>query len=150
MSQDGTFDPVAPTAAREDGGVSEYEALQRDECRTLLGRERWGRVAVQVGDHPEVFPVNYVLDGERIVFRTDRGTKLASIRRNHIAAFQIDAVDEKARTGWSVMAVGPVTEVHDLEEIARLEELELENWVVGEHVHWMRLSPHHYSGRRLG
>ena len=125
------------------------QLVHEDECEELLESHRWGRLAVQVHDHPEVFPLNYAMDGHRIVFRIDRGTKLASLRRHHIGSFQIDEVDEHERTGWSVMAVGPISEVFDTEDIERLDGLGLESWVTSESVHWMRLSPHRLSGRRL-
>jgi len=130
-------------------GRSTVVALTQTECESLLEANRWGRLAVTVHEHPEIFPVNYAMDGRRIVFRVDRGTKLASMRRHHVASFQIDHVDEEEHTGWSVMAVGPVSEIFSEEEITRLEGLGLEPWVVGESTHWMRLSPHHLSGRRI-
>lgn len=130
-------------------GRSSIRLIHEDECEELLRAHRWGRLGVQVRDHPEIFPVNYAMDGHRIVFRVDRGTKLASIRQHHIVSFQIDAVDESEQTGWSVAAVGPVSEVFDAGAIERLEGLGLESWAVSESTHWMRLSPHRLSGRRL-
>jgi nitroimidazol reductase NimA-like FMN-containing flavoprotein (pyridoxamine 5'-phosphate oxidase superfamily) len=123
--------------------------IHDNECEELLRSHRWGRLAVQVVDHPEVFPLNYAMDGHRIVFRIDRGAKLASLRQNHIASFQIDEVDEEQRCGWSVMAVGPISEAIDAGDIERLEGLGLESWVTSESNHWMQLSPHRLSGRRL-
>jgi hypothetical protein len=32
---------------------------------------------VVVAGRPEIFPVNYVVDGDEVMFRTDAGTKLA-------------------------------------------------------------------------
>jgi nitroimidazol reductase NimA-like FMN-containing flavoprotein (pyridoxamine 5'-phosphate oxidase superfamily) len=125
------------------------QLIHDNECEELLRSHRWGRLAVQVVDHPEVFPLNYAMDGHRIVFRIDRGAKLASLRQNHIASFQIDEVDEEQRCGWSVMAVGPISEAIDAGDIERLEGLGLESWVTSESNHWMQLSPHRLSGRRL-
>ncbi len=40
-----------------------------------------GRIAVAApSGPPEVMPVNYVLDGEAVVFRSDLGTKLTLLR----------------------------------------------------------------------
>jgi nitroimidazol reductase NimA-like FMN-containing flavoprotein (pyridoxamine 5'-phosphate oxidase superfamily) len=130
-------------------GSSSIQLIHDDECEELLLAHRWGRLGVQVRDHPEIFPVNYAMDGHRIVFRVDRGTKLASIRQHHMVTFQIDDVDEEQQTGWSVAAVGPVNEVFDAQDITRLEGLGLVSWAVSESIHWMRLSPHRLSGRRL-
>ena len=125
------------------------QLIHDNECEELLRSHRWGRLAVQVHDHPEVFPLNYAMDGHRIVFRIDRGAKLASLRQNHMASFQIDEVDEEQRCGWSVMAVGPISEAIDAGDIERLEGLGLESWVTSESNHWMQLSPHRLTGRRL-
>ena len=51
--------------------------LDRDQCLRLLAEDEIGRLAVIAGNTPAIFPVNYALDGDTIVFRTDPGTKLA-------------------------------------------------------------------------
>ncbi|MGQ0432535.1 MAG: pyridoxamine 5'-phosphate oxidase family protein, partial [Microthrixaceae bacterium] len=50
------------------------EVLAQDECLRLLHKQGVGRVAVVAGGRPMIFPVNYVVDGRTIVFRTDEGT----------------------------------------------------------------------------
>ncbi|MGH9248153.1 MAG: pyridoxamine 5'-phosphate oxidase family protein [Acidimicrobiales bacterium] len=52
------------------------EVIQCDECLRLLAGDEIGRLAVISGNTPIVLPVNYALDGETVVFRTDSGTKL--------------------------------------------------------------------------
>ena len=52
------------------------DVIPYHECLELLKTEEVGRIAVVVEGRPEIFPVNYVLDGNGIMFRTDRGTKL--------------------------------------------------------------------------
>jgi Pyridoxamine 5'-phosphate oxidase len=53
------------------------EVLDRDECLRLLASQPVGRVAVVVDGSPMIFPVNYALDGESIVFRSDAGSKIS-------------------------------------------------------------------------
>ena len=50
--------------------------LTEEECLVLLAANQLGRVGVVVDGQPLVFPVNYVLDGHTIVFRTGVGTIL--------------------------------------------------------------------------
>jgi nitroimidazol reductase NimA-like FMN-containing flavoprotein (pyridoxamine 5'-phosphate oxidase superfamily) len=135
------------TAASEPRPSVQY--IHQPECEALLRDHHIGRLGVVVHDHPEIFPMNYAMDGSRIAFRIDRGTKLASLRQARLATFEIDGVDEEERSGWSVMAVGPVQEIHDQPTIDRLEHIGLDTWIIGESVHWMRLSPHRLSGRRI-
>jgi uncharacterized protein len=56
------------------------EVIDPDECRRLLAGDEIGRLAVADGGAPTVVPVNYVVDGDAVVFRTAPGTKLAKAR----------------------------------------------------------------------
>ena len=126
------------------------ERLDRDECLRLLASDEVGRIAFVRHGVPEIFPVNYALDGEAIVFRTDPGTKLDAERRGP-AAFEIDAFDRSARSGWSVVALGRLEEVTASEsaEYRRVTALDIEPWADGEKAHWLRLVPTTLSGRRV-
>ena len=60
--------------------------LTRDECFVLLRTVEIGRVAVSRGDRaPLVVPVNFAVDGEAVVFRTNAGTKLDAVATGPIA-----------------------------------------------------------------
>jgi nitroimidazol reductase NimA-like FMN-containing flavoprotein (pyridoxamine 5'-phosphate oxidase superfamily) len=125
------------------------EHVTRDECLALLRAGEVGRVAFAVGGTAEIFPVNYVLDGESIVFRTDPGTKLSKGPRSR-ATFEIDSFDHDLRSGWSVIAYGRLDEVTTFESrtLEHVKSLGVHPWV-GEKQHWMRLVPDRFSGRRL-
>ena len=57
------------------------ERLTRDECLELLRDQQVGRLAVVSHGRPLIFPVNFAMDGEAVVFRTDPGTKFdAAVR----------------------------------------------------------------------
>jgi nitroimidazol reductase NimA-like FMN-containing flavoprotein (pyridoxamine 5'-phosphate oxidase superfamily) len=127
------------------------ERLTREECVRLLGTDEIGRLAVVDFGTPTIFPVNYVLDGEAVVFRTDPGTKLDKGTRGR-ACFEIDGFDRENRTGWSVVVFGKLEEVtqFDAKTFARVRGLTVEPWAGGEKQHWMRLSPERITGRRVG
>ena len=126
------------------------DIIDRKGCLELLGRERLGRVAVVPdGVRPTVLPVNYVLDGDAIVFRTAPGSKLTSAVRNGHVAFEIDGADPMAHTGWSVIVTGHAEEVTDPAELARIAELPLRPWADGEKSHVVRIPTDHVSGRRI-
>src|SRR5262249_35365545 len=93
--------------------------LDRDECLALVRRSVIGRLAVAVDNRPLVFPVNFVLDGSTVVFRTDEGTKLWVARRGSVV-FECDGIDALYHTGWSVMIAGVAEEVRNPIERARL------------------------------
>jgi len=127
------------------------EWIGRDECLRLLAADVVGRLAVLHGNAPAVFPVNYMLDGEAIVFRTDEGSKLDAAERAP-ACFEIDEIDRETRCGWSVVASGRLEEVteYDSRTWRRVHELAVEPWAGGIKAHWMRLVPERITGRRVG
>ena len=52
--------------------------LDTHTCLDLLRTSEVGRLAVSITDHPDIFPINYVVDRGTVVFRTAEGTKLAA------------------------------------------------------------------------
>jgi len=140
---------------RPDGGplgpideATGLEAIDREECLLLLSREYVGRLALVDHDRPSIFPVNYRLDGQRIVIRTAAGTKLAAAGTGRWGAFEVDFSDRMAHQGWSVVASGPVAEITNHDEISHLETLQLRPWAGGRD-RWIVLIIEELSGRRL-
>jgi uncharacterized protein len=125
------------------------EILSPDQCRDLLRRTTFGRVAVTVAALPAIFPVNYAVTGDQIVFRTGEGTKLRAALERAVVAFQIDHIDESAGSGWSVMAVGMAEEITDPHEIRAAERLGLHPFAAGDRSHFVRIRPEFLSGRRI-
>jgi nitroimidazol reductase NimA-like FMN-containing flavoprotein (pyridoxamine 5'-phosphate oxidase superfamily) len=118
------------------------EELSVDECLELLSSATVGRIAVAGPDGPPlVVPVNFVLDGDVVVFRTSPGTKLEALRR-HRASFQADWIDPLHRTGWSVLVQGLAFE-------GSAPDVDLEPWEAGPKRYWIRLVPSAITGRRL-
>lgn len=130
---------------------SGLERLDRDECLRLLSIEDVGRLAIVQGGTPAIFPINYLLDGAAIVFRTAPGTKLTYGPRAP-ASFEIDGLDRAARTGWSVVVTGRLEEVtaFDASTLDRVRALDVRSWAHGDKDHWMRLVPGIITGRRVG
>ena len=126
------------------------EMLDRDACLALLADDEIGRLGVLAGGVPLILPVNYRLDGEAIVFRTDPGTKLDQGLRAH-AAFEIDFFDREERTGWSVVVQGRLEEVSEYDAVTldRVTNLPVEPWAGGDKAHWVRLVPSSITGRRI-
>jgi nitroimidazol reductase NimA-like FMN-containing flavoprotein (pyridoxamine 5'-phosphate oxidase superfamily) len=124
------------------------EVLDRDECLALLGRSTLGRIAVVVDDRPHVFPVNFALDGDSIVLRTDDGTKLHAARKGWVA-FECDGIDAVYHTGWSVLASGIAEEVNNEAELADLAKIPLALWSPGPTTTWLRIRPRSVTGRRI-
>jgi len=123
--------------------------LDRDECLRLLGEVHVGRVGISTEALPVVLPVNFVLDGERVVFSSAPGTKLYVAATGAQMTFEADDVDPTARTGWSVCVTGPGTLVDDPAEVDRLRDLPLDTWAPAGRPSFVVIEAQVVTGRRL-
>ena len=130
---------------------SGIELIDRDECVRLLHGDVIGRLAVNDGHAPTILPVNYRMDGDCVVFRSDAGMKLDAGGRAPVS-FEIDQLDREHHTCWSVVVAGRLEEVtpYDAETYDRVHGLPVEPWAGGEKSHWARIVPTRITGRRIG
>ena len=126
------------------------EVLSEEQCVQLLELHDLGRVALQLGDQPEVFPVNYATDGKIVMFRTGVGTKLDRATEGRIA-FEVDDWDPRTGTGWSVMLKGVAEEVKDGVDpfAATLRSRPVTPFAPGERNLLLATYPAEISGHRL-
>ena len=123
--------------------------LDEATCRQLLGTVRVGRVALPADPSPTVLPVDHVVHGDAVVFRTVEGAKLDAARARGPASFQADGVDAEADTGWSVLVRGHLEELEEPTEDDQAAIDRLHPLVGGERPHVVRLSIESISGRRV-
>lgn len=126
--------------------------LDRDECLRLLATQQVGRLGFISGGHPDVLPVNYVLDGDAVVFATSPGTKLWATTRSPVA-FEVDSIEPATRSGWSVVIHGVAQEITTLDSqtvLDRIQALQLSPWPAGERPNVVRLPATSITGRRVG
>ena len=132
-------------------GLAEYaglESLPTDVCLRLLESVPVGRVSFSIGGEVVTLPVNHAVDGQEVVFRTDRGSKLSASYRQDLVAFEADDYDPETRTGWSVLIKGRAEVIREDSEIQRLRQLGLHPWITAaEHPHWIRIRPTSITGR---
>ena len=127
-----------------------FEVLSDDECLRLLAREPVGRMGMTARALPVVLPVNFVLDGRRIVFVTDPGLKLDAARARDVACMEIDGYERWTHTGWSVLATGRLRELTDRDEVEAARRLPVRAWADLHARHWVELGIELLSGRRIG
>lgn len=84
----------------------EHEPIDRSECLRLLATASVGRVVFTTRALPAVEPVRFVLEDDRIVFRTWNGTPIVTMPRGTVVAFQVDALENATGIAWSVTVVG--------------------------------------------
>ncbi|MGA8016838.1 MAG: pyridoxamine 5'-phosphate oxidase family protein [Candidatus Dormiibacterota bacterium] len=107
-------------------------ALSRTDCLDLLGTATVGRLGVSVQALPAILPVNFVLTGDRVVFRTVPGTKLDAALARAVVAFEADEYDAAGAWGWSVLVRGVAGEIVAPDELAEARALPLRAWPCGD------------------
>jgi nitroimidazol reductase NimA-like FMN-containing flavoprotein (pyridoxamine 5'-phosphate oxidase superfamily) len=137
------------TAAADRPAIVELVELGRAECLRLLAGREIGRVVFTDAALPAAQPVTYLLDEEEIVFRTGGGGKLAAATRNAVVAFQVDRIDPRTRTGWTVLGVGQAYEVVVPDRLAELADRMAAPWASGRAGHTIAIPLQRLSGRRL-
>ncbi len=123
--------------------------LTTAECWERLGDHGIGRVALSGDTGPAVLPVNYLVDGGTIVYRTASGSVTESAAGQEVA-FEVDQADEKLSEGWSVLVVGTAAHVTDPDTVRRLAAAaEARPWAGGTRNLWIRVAPARVTGRRI-
>lgn len=131
--------------------MSPITELPLRECMELLSAGQVGRVAMSTPTGPRIVPVNYKLHDGDIVFRTTPNSLLGTYGGDSQLAFEIDDIDEQAREGWSVVALGKARRVDDMNEISRIwVSGDPEPWADGNRNLYLRLFVLEISGRRVG
>ena len=123
--------------------------LATHECLELLRGEQVGRLAVAITNHPDIFPVNYVVDRGDVVFRTAEGTKLAAAVLGNGVAFEIDGVDDATHDAWSVVVKGHAVELQRMQELFDAAALPLFPWHASPKHRYVRIEPVEITGRRF-
>lgn len=124
------------------------EYLTEGEALRLAATVPVGRVVYSRYAMPAVHLVNFRLDGRDVVFRTRKGAKLAAAVADTVVAFEVDRIDEEARTGWTVTLTGRSSVVTRPEEIARLNWLDVDPWVP-DREYYVVIHTGRITGRRI-
>jgi nitroimidazol reductase NimA-like FMN-containing flavoprotein (pyridoxamine 5'-phosphate oxidase superfamily) len=121
--------------------------LDEHQCWELLRSQEVGRLAVAIANHPDIFPVNFVVDHASVVFRTAEGTKLAAAVLGESVAFEVDG--EGGGEAWSVVVKGQAVEIEKMYELFDAVELPLYPWHAAPKHRYVRILPEMVTGRRF-
>jgi nitroimidazol reductase NimA-like FMN-containing flavoprotein (pyridoxamine 5'-phosphate oxidase superfamily) len=123
--------------------------ISEERCWSLLEQKHVGRLAVAVMNRPDVFPVNYEVDGHTVVIRTAAGQKLAAAVLGTAVAFEVDALEESSGTGWSIVVKGHASEIERLDDYLDAEDLAIQPWAGGKKLRYMKIDPTEITGREI-
>ncbi len=125
------------------------EILSDDMCWERLRKASIGRLGVHHDGQPAIYPINYLVDGASIVFRTKRDSKIYAAPRLERVAFEIDGFEPGNGDAWSVLVKGFGRFVDSVAEIEHSESLPIYPWVDAERSDWVRIVPVEVTGRRF-
>lgn len=143
--------PSAParSVVVQNWGMADMEnpitPLEEDTCWGYLASQEVGRLATARDGQPEIFPINYCVDGQSVVFRTAEGSKLQELTDNALVAFEVDGWDDDK--GWSVVIKGEATVITDERELQLADHMPLKPWVPTVKKHYVRITPGELTGR---
>lgn len=128
--------------------------LSESECWDLLRSAEVagggvGRIAVAIMNHPDIFPVNYVVDHGSVVFRTAEGTKLAAAVLGAGVAFEVDGYEPAIGEAWSVVIKGEAIEIEQVLGRFDAADLPLFPWHSSPKNRFVRVVPEQITGRRF-
>jgi nitroimidazol reductase NimA-like FMN-containing flavoprotein (pyridoxamine 5'-phosphate oxidase superfamily) len=126
----------------------DFTELSIEECYRRLNRLDVGRISVEAPGGPDILPVNYRVDNRSIIVRTSPYGALSELPGRPVA-FEVDDLNLGTKTGWSVLLKGTVRAV-EAEEMFELRMMGApQPWAGGVRNLYLRLSPHHVTGREL-
>ncbi len=77
---------------------SEMVVLSSSECYQMLGARQIGRLGVVAEHYPLIIPVNYALDHDVVVIRTEPGSIVARVEHANVT-FQVDEFNPAKASG---------------------------------------------------
>ncbi|KAA1425199.1 pyridoxamine 5'-phosphate oxidase family protein [Mumia zhuanghuii] len=135
----------------EDKGPSRHlTALSEPECWSLMATQEVGRIGFVAEGYPQIFPVNFQVHEQRVLFRTTPYGAVARAVTGTPIAFEVDTIDGSTQTGWSVLLTGTGQHETDPKVLADLWGPDRATpWADGSRVLWIGLTPLAVSGRRI-
>lgn len=125
-------------------------SLTPEEGRQLIAAGGVGRfLFVEAGRGPVAIPVNFRMDGDDIVFRTDSESSIAEGLRERHVSFDVDHLDDAMSEGWSVLLSGTASMISDRAELDRASALGIEPWAGGDRPVYVRVRVKKVTGRRI-
>ena len=133
--------------------VPVVEELDVDECWQLLSTDGVGRLATSVIDAktgavcPDIFPINFHVFDQRILFRSAPGSKLIDLTTQPSVAFQTDG--QRDLMHWSVVARGSARRMMFDADIQESGILDLQSTLPTQKWNYVRIEVETITGIRF-
>ena len=139
--------PQAPTPIQPLGEAESWDLVRAGGIGRLGYSGRFGLV---------ILPINFEVEDKAIYFRvashgpTGEDLRTGIAHADYRVAFEVDQFDAASRSGWSVLVQGDVHPMESEDERASVARICVESWVAGPHELFLRITPTHLSGHRIG
>ena len=120
--------------------------LTEGECWEMLSREEFGRLAFHLAGEVHITPINYVVDGRRLLFRTAEGGKLLGVAMNDDVAFEIDDFGDTLASSVVLRGRASILEGPDADIV---DNLPLRPWVPTTKLMVVEIRVDEISGRKF-
>jgi nitroimidazol reductase NimA-like FMN-containing flavoprotein (pyridoxamine 5'-phosphate oxidase superfamily) len=100
-------------------------------------------------DGPQILPVTYQYRFGSVIFRTSPVGALSGLARRTSVAFEIDRIDERNQSGWSVLVLGFAEEMVHNRLLASAWEIGPVPWADGTQNLFSEIKPRKISGRSV-
>ena len=94
-------------------------------------------------------PVNFRVHEGEVVVRLDEGSLLANLVVGERVAFEVDALDPNARTGWSVLVQGTGVRMINPARLELVRRMGLRPWAPGSRELYVAIVATSVTGRRI-
>ncbi len=128
---------------------SRFVELSENECIKLLAEQTVGRIGFMTPDGPQILPVSYQYRFGSVIFRTSPAGALAGLAQRTSVAFEVDKVDERGRSGWSVLVLGFAEAMVHNYLLASTWETSPVPWADGTRNLFIEIKPRKISGRSV-
>ncbi|MEU1981844.1 pyridoxamine 5'-phosphate oxidase family protein [Nocardia sp. NPDC019395] len=122
--------------------------LTETDCWSRLRSVPVGRIGYIEGDVPVIRLVNFSVRKGDIVIWTVPGGCGSSVA-GQVVAFEVDQVDPRSRSGWTVLAAGTAEAVTDVEELLAATDFPRRPWVAERNDQVNRIRVDRISGLQL-
>jgi len=93
------------------------EPISDAEARAFLEGSSVAHIGVVIDGEPYVTPMSFIVDGDRILFRTKPGRRYSGIEQNPVVSIEASHFDEDSGDWTSVIVKGTASLVNDDETI---------------------------------
>lgn len=150
MTSSDTQPPDSYPAATSPKRHHTYDDLPTARCHELLSQHSVGRIAWSAADGPQMFPISYAWLNGLVVFRTSPYGILSELVQRTAVVFEVDAIKETRRVGWSVIVRGRATGIASPDQLSRPASMsQAIPWASGHRNLVIAITPTQITGRRF-